>query len=62
MNETQLESLSTHELGVLLALSRTLRRRGASTSSQKLRVNHAALLEELGTPPMSRTTFWRTLK
>jgi len=62
MNESQLESLSTHELGVLLALSRTLKRRGASTTSQKLRGNHTALLEELGAPPMSRTTFWRTLK
>jgi len=47
---------------VLLALSRTLKRRGASTTSQKLRVNHASLLEELGAPAMSRTTFWRTLK
>jgi len=62
VNETQLETLSTNELGVLLALSRTLKRRGASTTSQKLRTNHAALLEELSAPPMSRTTFWRTLK
>ncbi|MFI5413661.1 MAG: hypothetical protein ACHQ0I_03645, partial [Candidatus Lutacidiplasmatales archaeon] len=61
MSETQLESLSTHELGVLLALSRTLKRRGASVASQKLRSNHTALLEELGSAPMSRTTFWRTL-
>ncbi|HYA54012.1 MAG TPA: AAA family ATPase [Thermoplasmata archaeon] len=62
VSETQLESLSTHELGVLLALSRTLKRRGASTTSQKLRASHASLLEELGAPAMSRTTFWRTLK
>ena len=62
MTETQLESLSTHELGVLLALSRSLKRKGASATSQKLRANHTALLEELGAPPMSRTTFWRTLK
>ena len=62
MTETQLESLSTQELGVLLALSRTLKRRGATTSSQKLRANHTTLLEELGASPMSRTTFWRTLK
>jgi orc1/cdc6 family replication initiation protein len=62
VSETQLESLSTNELGVLLALSRTLKRRGASTTSQKLRANHTALLEELGAEPMSRTTFWRTLK
>jgi cell division control protein 6 len=62
VTETQLESLSTHELGVLLALTRTLKRRGAATSSQKLRTNHTALLEELGAPAMSRTTFWRTLK
>jgi len=62
LSETQLESLSTHELGVLLALSRTLKRRGSTVASQKLRTNHSALLEELGAPPMSRTTFWRTLK
>jgi len=62
LSETQLESLSTHELGVLLALSRTLKRKGTATPSQKLRANHSALLEELGAPAMSRTTFWRTLK
>jgi archaeal cell division control protein 6 len=62
LTETHLESLSTHELGVLLALTRTLKRRGASTTSQKLRANHTALLEELGASAMSRTTFWRTLK
>jgi archaeal cell division control protein 6 len=62
LTETHLETLSTHELGVLLALSRTLKRRGASVASQRLRASHSALLEELGSPPMSRTTFWRTLK
>ncbi len=62
VSETQLEALSTNELGVLLSLSRTLKGRGSSATSQKLRANHAALLEELRAPPMSRTTFWRTLK
>ena len=62
VTETQLEALSTNELGVLLAISRTLRRRGGAVASQKLRANHASLLEELRAPPMSRTTFWRTLK
>jgi archaeal cell division control protein 6 len=62
VGETQLEALSTNQLGVLLALSRSLKRRGASVPSQKLRSTHAALLEELGATPMSRTTFWRTLK
>lgn len=60
--ETQIEALSTNQLGVLLALSRTLKRRGASVPSHKLRATHAALLEERGGRPMSRTTFWRTLK
>ena len=60
--ETQLESLSTNELGVLLALTRSLKRKGTSVASQKLRATHAALLDELGGSPMSRTTFWRTLK
>ena len=62
VSETQLEALSTPELGVLLSLSRTLKGRATSTPSQKLRSNHTALLEELGASPMSRTTFWRTLK
>jgi archaeal cell division control protein 6 len=62
LSESQLEGLSTNELAVLLALSRSLRGKGAAVASQKLRASHAALLEELGSPPMSRTTFWRTLK
>jgi len=62
MTESHLEGLSVNQLSVLLALARTLKRRGASVSSQKLRTTHAALVEELGAPAMSRTTFWRTLK
>ncbi|MGI0071590.1 MAG: Cdc6/Cdc18 family protein [Thermoplasmata archaeon] len=62
VTESHLDALSVNQLGVLLALSRTLRRRGALVPSQKLRAAHAALVEELGAPPMSRTTFWRTLK
>ncbi len=62
VSETQLEELTTNQLGVLLAISRSLKRRGTSVPSQKLRAAHAALLEELGGPKMSRTTFWRTLK
>jgi len=60
--EAHLEALSTNELGVLLAISRSLKSRGATVPSQRLRSTHAALLEELGGPAMSRTTFWRTLK
>jgi len=62
VSEGHLDDLSTNQLGVLLALSRTLKGKGSSVPSQKLRRGHAALLEELGGPPMSRTTFWRTLK
>ncbi len=62
VSEAQLEELSTNELGVLLALCRSLRRAGGSVPSQKLRATHASLLEEFGATPMSRTTFWRTLK
>ena len=62
VTENQLEALSTNELGVLLAISRNLKRRGGSVASQKLRASHSALLEELKAPAMSRTTFWRTLK
>ncbi len=62
MTEDHLEALSTNQLSVLLALSRSLKRKGASVPSQKLRTTHSALVEELGAPAMSRTTFWRTLK
>lgn len=62
LSETQLEALSTNELGVLLALSRSLKGKGSAVLSQKLRSAHTALLEELHGPAMSRTTFWRTLK
>ncbi len=62
LSEQQLDALSTNQLGVLLALSRSLKGKGTSVPSQKLRQGHAALLEELGGPRMSRTTFWRTLK
>ncbi|MGA8542860.1 MAG: AAA family ATPase [Thermoplasmata archaeon] len=62
VTEGHLEALSVNQLSVLLALSRTLKRRGASVPSQKLRTMHTALVEELGAPPVSRTTFWRTLK
>ncbi|HTT15967.1 MAG TPA: AAA family ATPase [Thermoplasmata archaeon] len=62
MTESHLEELTTNQLGVLLALARTLRGKGSSVPSQKLRAGHAALVEELGGSPMSRTTFWRTLK
>jgi archaeal cell division control protein 6 len=62
VTESHLEGLSVNQLSVLLALARTLKRRGAAVSSQKLRTTHTALVEELRAPPMSRTTFWRTLK
>ena len=62
VSESHLEELSTNQLGVLLALARTLRGKGSSVASQKVRRTHATLLEELGGRPMSRTTFWRTLK
>jgi archaeal cell division control protein 6 len=62
LTESHLDDLSTNQLGVLLALSRSLKGKGASVPSQKLRSNHAALLEQMGGARMSRTTFWRTLK
>ncbi|HTZ61565.1 MAG TPA: AAA family ATPase [Thermoplasmata archaeon] len=62
MSESHLEELSVNQLGVLLALARSLKRKGVLVPSQKLRATHAALVEELGAPAMSRTTFWRTLK
>jgi archaeal cell division control protein 6 len=62
VSEGHLDDLSTNQLGVLLALSRSLKGKGSSVPSQKLRRSHASLLEELGGARMSRTTFWRTLK
>ena len=62
VSESQLEGLSTNALTVLLALARSLKRRGASVSSQKLRNTHESLLEEFGERGVSRTTFWRTLQ
>ena len=62
VSESQLEGLSTHALTVLLALARSLKRRGSSVSSQKLRSTHESLMEELGQRKVSRTTFWRTLQ
>lgn len=62
ITETQLEGLSVNALTVLLALTRTLKGKGSSVPSQKLRTAHSALLEEFGEKPISRTTFWRTLK
>lgn len=62
VGESQLEELTANELGVLLALSRSLQKRGVAVPSQRLRANHTALLEEYGAAPMSRTTFWRTVK
>jgi archaeal cell division control protein 6 len=62
LSESHLDELSTNQLGVLLALSRSLKGKGSSVPSQKLRSGHTALLEELGGGRMSRTTFWRTLK
>jgi len=62
VTETQLEGLSVNALTVLLALTRTLKGKGSSVPSQKLRTAHSALLEEFAEKPISRTTFWRTLK
>jgi archaeal cell division control protein 6 len=62
VSEGHLEELSTNQLGVLLALARSLKRKGSTVPSEKLRRSHTALLEQLGGEPMSRTTFWRTLK
>ena len=62
LSESHLDELSTNQLGVLLALSRSLKGKGSNVPSQKLRSSHAALLEQMGGGRMSRTTFWRTLK
>ncbi|MFZ0892834.1 MAG: AAA family ATPase [Thermoplasmata archaeon] len=62
VTESRLEELPTSDLFVLLALARSLRGATSSIPSQKLREKHAALIEEYGAQPISRTTFWRALK
>jgi archaeal cell division control protein 6 len=62
LTEEKLGGLSTTGLMVLLGLARTLKGRGASTTTEKVRQAYGLVAEEHGTRPVSRVTFWRTVK
>lgn len=62
MTETKLEGLSETELFVLLALSRTLKGPRTRAPTDRIRGAYQALCEEHDRTPVSRVTFWRTLK
>ncbi|MGI0131996.1 MAG: Cdc6/Cdc18 family protein [Thermoplasmata archaeon] len=62
LTETKLEDLPGPSLMVLLALARTLRGPRTSSTTERVRLAYGALAEEHGVAPVSRVTFWRTVK
>ncbi|HEV2165965.1 MAG TPA: AAA family ATPase [Thermoplasmata archaeon] len=62
LNETKLEALSETDLLLLLALSRTLHGPRTRTPTGRVRQAYAAVAEEVGRKPVSRATFWRTVR
>ena len=62
MTEEKLTGLSETALLVLLSLSRTLKGPRSNAPTEKVRQTYAVVAEEHGAKPMSRVTFWRTVK
>jgi cell division control protein 6 len=62
VTESKLEELGETELLVLLALARSLRGRHAVATTERVRRAYHVAAEEHGATPMSRVTFWRTVK
>ena len=62
VTESKLEELGSTELLVLLALARSLKGRHAVATTDRVRQAYQAAAEEHGITPMSRVTFWRTVK
>ncbi|MCI4317916.1 MAG: hypothetical protein L3J96_05200, partial [Thermoplasmata archaeon] len=62
MTESKLEELPGPSQMVLLALARTLRGPRTAATTERVRQTYAALAEEHSTKPVSRVTFWRTVK
>ena len=62
VTESKLDELGETELLVLLALARSLRGRKAVATTDRVRQSYHAAAEEYGIAPMSRVTFWRTVK
>jgi Cdc6-like AAA superfamily ATPase len=62
LTESKLEELGATELLILLALARSLKGRRAVATTDRVRQAYQAAAEEYGIAPMSRVTFWRTVK
>jgi len=62
VTETKLEDLAENELLVLLALARNLRGPKTRSPTDRVRLTYKTVAEEYGRTPVSRVTFWRTLR
>lgn len=62
LTEEKLTGLSGTALLVLLGLARSLRGPHSNATTEKVRQSYAIVAEEHGAKPMSRVTFWRTVK
>jgi Cdc6-like AAA superfamily ATPase len=62
LTEEKLTGLSETALLVLLGLARSLKGLRGTATTEKVRQAYAVVAEEHGAKPMSRVTFWRTVK
>lgn len=62
LTEGKLTGLSSTALMVLLGLARSLKGSRSNATTEKVRQAYASVAEEHGAEPMSRVTFWRTVK
>lgn len=62
LTEEKLTGLSETALLVLLGLARSLKGLHGTATTEKVRQTYAVVAEEHGAKPMSRVTFWRTVK
>lgn len=62
LSEEKLSGLSATALLVLLSLARSLKGPRSNATTEKVRQTYAVVAEEHGAKPMSRVTFWRTIK
>lgn len=62
LTEEKLTGLTDTALLVLLGLARSLKGPRSNAPTEKVRQTYAVVAEEHGAKPMSRVTFWRTVK
>ena len=62
VTEEKLTGLSDTALLVLLGLARSLKGPRSSATTERVRQAYSVVAEEHGARPMSRVTFWRTVK